>query len=74
MACVREGRLTEDSDTMGGESFCEKNELPVDDFRLEEVFMQDGDLYAKINNEDGDFTSKALPYRREITPAIKAAL
>ena len=53
--------LAEDADSEEWEAFCGKYEQLDEDFRLEEVFMQDGCLYAKINGEDGEFTSKLYP-------------
>ena len=53
--------LAGDTDRTAWASYCGRYEQLVEDFRLEEVFMQDGDLYAKINNEDGGFTCKLYP-------------
>ncbi|MBP5155031.1 MAG: hypothetical protein J6252_00445, partial [Clostridia bacterium] len=53
--------LFEDADTTEWESFCGKYEQLIEDFRLEEVFMQDGKLYAKILGDDGEFTSLLYP-------------
>ena len=53
--------LAEDADRTGWEAYCGKYEQLIEDFRLEEVFMEDGDLYAKIANEDGGYTSKLYP-------------
>ena len=44
-----------DPDKSKWESFCGKYEHPEDgDFIVDEVFMKDGDLYAKAIDEDGD--------------------
>ena len=53
--------MAEDLDKTGWEAYCGKYEQLIPDFRLEEVFMQDGDLYAKIANDDGGFTSRLYP-------------
>ena len=42
-------------------SYCGKYEQLIDDFRLEEVYLEDGKLYARINGEDGPFTSRLYP-------------
>ena len=53
--------MTGDVSRRGWKSYCGKYEQLVPDFRLEEVYMEDGDLYAKIIGEDGGFTSKLYP-------------
>ena len=42
-------------------SYCGKYEQLAEDFRLEEVYLEDGKLYARINGEDGPFTSRLYP-------------
>ncbi|MBR4827451.1 MAG: hypothetical protein IKZ75_01270, partial [Oscillospiraceae bacterium] len=49
------------ADTDEWRAFCGRYEQLNDDFRLEEVFMEDGNLYARINGEDGSFTSQLYP-------------
>lgn len=56
-----EERMAEDASRRGWKAWCGKYEQLIPDFRLEEVFMQDGDLYAKILGEDGEMTSKLYP-------------
>ena len=56
-----EADLTTDTDRSGWEAYCGKYEQLIEYFRLDEVFMQDRDLYAKIIGEDGSFTSKLYP-------------
>ena len=53
--------LAEDESRRGWKSFCGKYEQLIPDFPLEEVFMDDGDLYVKVAGEDGGFTSKLYP-------------
>ena len=53
--------MAEDADEADWEAYCGKYEQLIPDFRLEEVFMRDGDLYAKIANEDGGFTCQLYP-------------
>ena len=53
--------LAEDVSRRGWKAYCGKYEQLIPDFPLEEVFMKDGDLYAKIGSEDGGFTSKLYP-------------
>ena len=53
--------LVEDTDRTGWDSYCGRYEQLIENLRLEEVFLQDGDLYAKIVNEEGGFTSKLYP-------------
>ena len=46
----------------GWKNFCGRYGHPADaDFIIDEVFMSDGDLYAKGMNEDGEFTSRLYP-------------
>ena len=33
----------------------------IEDFPLDEVFLQDGDLYIKVDDQDGAFTSQLYP-------------
>jgi CubicO group peptidase (beta-lactamase class C family)/RimJ/RimL family protein N-acetyltransferase len=56
-----EESLAGDVPRTGWKSFCGKYEPLVEDFRLDEVFLQDGDLFARIIGEDGAFTSKLYP-------------
>ena len=43
-------------------NFCGRYGHPADaDFIIDEVFMKDGDLYAKGMSEDGEFTSRLYP-------------
>ena len=53
--------LAEDADTTEWEAFCGKYEQLNEDFRLEEVYMQDRKLYAKILGDDGEYTSQLYP-------------
>ena len=53
--------LAGDSDTSVWEAFCGKYEQLNEDFRLEEIYMQDEKLYAKILGEDGEYTSQLYP-------------
>ena len=53
--------LAEDMSRRGWKAYCGRYEQLIPGFRLEEVFMQDGDLYAKIAGEEGSFTSKLYP-------------
>ncbi|MBR5064679.1 MAG: GNAT family N-acetyltransferase [Oscillospiraceae bacterium] len=53
--------LFDGADTDEWRAFCGRYEQLNDDFRLEEVFMADGKLYARINGEDGEFTSQLYP-------------
>ena len=56
-----EESLADDEDKAGWEAYCGKYEQLDPDFRLEEVFLREGRLYAKVANEDGGFTSKLYP-------------
>ena len=57
-----EERMTEDANKRGWKSWCGKYEPLVPDFPLEEVFMRDGKLYAKVAyKEDGDKTYQLYP-------------
>ena len=53
--------LVEDAGKTEWEAFCGKYEQLNEDFRLEEVYMQEGKLYAKILGDDGEFTSQLYP-------------
>ena len=47
--------MIKDPDKSKWESFCGKYEHPEDaDFLVDEVWMQDGELYARAIDEDGD--------------------
>ncbi len=47
--------MVKDPDKSNWESFCGKYEHPEDDdFIIDEVFMKDGELYAKAIDDDGD--------------------
>ena len=47
--------MVTDPDKSGWESYCGKYEHPEDaDFIVDEVYMKDGELYAKAIDEDGD--------------------
>lgn len=50
-------------DKTSWEKYCGKYEMLIDDFHLEEVFIKDGDLYAKvIDREDGkDLICRLIP-------------
>ena len=56
-----EENAAEDTDKRDWESFCGKYEQLNEDFRLEEVYLQDEKLYAKILGDDGEFTSQLYP-------------
>ena len=56
-----EENMEDDPDKTEWESFCGRYEQLVDDLRLCEVFLEDGDLYAKIAGEDGETISKLYP-------------
>ena len=53
--------MAEDMSRRGWKAYCGRYEQKNEDFRLEEIIMKDGDLYARINREDGSFTSKLYP-------------
>ena len=53
--------LAEDADKSGWEAYCGKYEQRLEDFRLDEVFMEDDELYARILGEDGATTCKLYP-------------
>ena len=53
--------LFDDADTDEWKAFCGRYEQLIDDFRLEEVFMEDDKLFARISGEDGEFTSQLYP-------------
>ena len=54
--------MIEDLDKTGWEACCGNYEQSNEEFRLEEVFLQDGDLYAKVADEkDGDKTCRLYP-------------
>jgi CubicO group peptidase (beta-lactamase class C family)/RimJ/RimL family protein N-acetyltransferase len=42
-------------------SYCGKYEQNIEDFRLDEIFLQDGKLYARILTEDGEKTNRLYP-------------
>ena len=42
-------------------SYCGKYEPLLEDFPLEEVYLEGGKLYARINGEDGPFASRLYP-------------
>ena len=56
-----EEELAGNPDTAEWETFCGRYEQPDGDFRVEEVCMQDGKLYAKILGDDGEYTSQLYP-------------
>ncbi len=56
-----EERTAEDMSKRGWKARCGKYEQLNPNFLLEEVFMKDGDLYAKITGEDSEFTGKLYP-------------
>ena len=56
-----EERAAGDVSRRGWKAFCGRYEQLIPDFRLEEVFLQDGDLYAKILGEEGESTSRLYP-------------
>lgn len=58
---IIEEDMAEDVSKRGWKAYCGKYEQLVPDFRLEEVFLQDGDLYARVLSEDGGFTCKLYP-------------
>ena len=58
---TKEEELAEGTDTTEWEAFCGKYEQLIEDFRLEEVTLQDGKLYAKILGEDGESVSQLYP-------------
>ena len=53
--------MAADTDKAEWETYCGKYEQLIEDFRLDEIFMQDGDLYARIDNDEGGYTSKLYP-------------
>ncbi|MBR7032396.1 MAG: GNAT family N-acetyltransferase [Clostridia bacterium] len=59
-----EEEIAEDDGVKIPKKICGKYEQNVADFRLEEVFMKDGDLYARILGEDGPFTSALYPIEK----------
>ncbi len=58
---AEEDLAEDDSDTTQWEAFCGKYEQLNEEFRLAEVYMLDGKLYAKILGDDGVFTSQLYP-------------
>ena len=57
-----EAGLSEDADKTDWDAFCGEYEQKLEDFRLKEVFMQDGKLYARVaDEEDGDKTYQLYP-------------
>ena len=58
---TKEEELAEGTDTTEWEAFCGKYEQLIEDFRLGEVTLQDGKLYAKILSEDGESVSQLYP-------------
>ena len=49
-------------DRKGWKAYCGKYEQLIEDFRLDEVFLQDGDLYIKvIDEEEGEQIHKLYP-------------
>ena len=56
-----EENTADDPDRTEWGSYCGRYERNVDDFPLDEIFMQNGDLYARIAGEDGESTSKLYP-------------
>ena len=54
--------VAEEPDRTDWKSYCGKYEQRIEDFRLDEVFMEKGDLYARIlDEEDKAFTSRLYP-------------
>lgn len=60
-----EDDLAEDVSRRGWKAYCGRYEQLIPDFPLEEVFMKDGSLYAKIGSEEGGFTSKLYPIGKQ---------
>ena len=62
MTCL-EDIMVKDPDRSRWESFCGKYEHPEDaDFIVDEVFMKEGELWAKaINDEGDDLTFRLYP-------------
>ena len=48
-------------DKSGWESFCGKYDYSCEDFRIGEIFMKDGDLYAEMSYSGGSFSYKLYP-------------
>ena len=54
--------MAQGTDKTGWDAYCGKYEQNIEYFRPDEIFMQDGDLYARILDGDGgDFTSLLYP-------------
>ena len=53
--------LDDEPDRTGWENFTGKYEQNIEGFRLEEVYMKEDDLYARIVGEDGEFESRLYP-------------
>ena len=58
---TKEAEMSEDSDSAGWEAYCGKYEQLMEDFRLDEVYMKDGGLYAAIIGTDGPVVSRLYP-------------
>ena len=53
--------MAEDPDKTEWSSYCGKYEQLSEDLRIEEIYMEDGDLYARILDEDGESTNELYP-------------
>ncbi|MBR0137686.1 MAG: GNAT family N-acetyltransferase [Erysipelotrichaceae bacterium] len=56
-----EESMAEDEDPSDWEPFCGKYEQLIEDFPLEEVYLEDEKLYARVNDENGGFTCQLYP-------------
>ena len=56
-----EADLSEDGDKAEWEAYCGRYEPNEEDFPLEEVFLREGKLYARVPGEDGEKTHRLYP-------------
>jgi hypothetical protein len=56
-----EERLADGTDKSEWENYCGKYEKNEEDFPLEEVFMKEGKLYARVAADDGEETYQLYP-------------
>ena len=56
-----EADMSEDMSKRGRKSFCGRYEQNDPDFRLDEVYMEDGTLYAKVADEEGEKVYELYP-------------
>ena len=56
-----EANMNEDLCKRGRKSFCGKYEQNDPDFRIDEIFMEDGTLFARVITEEGEKTYELYP-------------